>query len=135
MAIGQYGGNLQQVTGASYQPVAGGTYQVGSGNAYAATGATGGNSFTVKPQTVNFGGSRVQTITAAQPASYSQAVIQPSTTTYIQPATTQYYQQPLPTQYIQPTSFIQPAVTTTYTQPVQEVAASYGATQPANQWV
>ncbi len=135
VAIGQFGGNLQQLNGTSYQPVAGGTYQVGSGNAYAATGATGGGSFTIKPQTVNFGGSRAQTITSAQPASYMQAVNQPATTTYIQPPTTQYYQQPLPTQYIQPTSYIQPAVTTTYTQPVQEVTASYVATQPANQWV
>jgi hypothetical protein len=51
VAIGKYGGNLQQVTGASYQPVAGGTYQVGSRKVYLATGA---GLLTVKPQTVNF---------------------------------------------------------------------------------
>ena len=121
--IGQFGGNYQQVSGASYQPVlTGGAYQVGSGNAYVASGATGGSSFTIKPPTVNFGGYRTQATTVTQPVSY----VQPVTTTYVQPVTTQYVK-PATVQYVQPvvtTQYVQPAVTTT----------SYVA-PASNQWV
>lgn len=133
--IGQFGGNYQQVSGASYQPVVtGGAYQVGSGNAYVASGATGGSSFTIKPPTVNFGGNRTQATTVTQPVSYVQPVSQPVTTTYVQPVTTTYVQ-PVTTQYVQPATvqYVQPVVTTQYVQPAV-TTTSYVA-PASNQWV